>query len=122
MFRPLYCDTRISKIISIRFFQGSSIPRSIRTNWATGKPAAPGSNSSNNDGHEFHGAPKNHHGGGGGGNHPGGKMLNYDDVFGQASSGNFTVYCGGISDSNEDTIRAAFSPYGRIMEILDRPR
>ena len=44
-------------------------------------------------------------------------MLNYDDVFGQASSGNFTVYCGGISDSNEDTIRAAFSPYGRIMEI-----
>ena len=91
--------------------------RSIRTNWATRKPAAPGSNSSNNDGHEFHGAPKNHHGGGGGGNHPGGKMLNYDDVFGQASSGNFTVYCGGISDSNEDTIRAAFSPYGRIMEI-----
>merc|ERR1712113_1103452 len=24
---------------------------------------------------------------------------------------------GGISDSNEDTIRAAFSPYGRIMEV-----
>jgi nucleolysin TIA-1/TIAR len=91
--------------------------RSIRTNWATRKPAAPGSNSSNNDGQEFHGAPKNHHGGSGGGNHPGGKMLNYDDVFGQASPGNFTVYCGGISDSNEDTIRAAFSPYGRIMEI-----
>jgi len=90
--------------------------RSIRTNWATRKPAAPGSNSSNNEGQEFHGAPKNHHGGGGGGN-PGGKMLNYDDVFGQASPGNFTVYCGGISDSNEDTIRAAFSPYGRIMEI-----
>merc|ERR1711936_877930 len=91
--------------------------RSIRTNWATRKPAAPGSSSSNNDGHEFHGAPKNHHGGGGGGNHPGGKMLNYDDVFGTAGANNFTVYCGGISDSNEDTIRAAFSPYGRIMEI-----
>ena len=44
-------------------------------------------------------------------------MLNYDDVFGQASPANFTVYCGGISDSNEDRIRAAFSPYGRIMEI-----
>jgi len=87
--------------------------RSIRTNWATRKPPAPGSNSSNNDGHESYGGGKpggNHHGGGG-------KMLNYDDVFGQASANNFTVYCGGISDSNEDTIRAAFSPYGRIMEI-----
>ena len=30
---------------------------------------------------------------------------------------NFTVYCGGISDSDENTIRAAFSPYGRILEI-----
>jgi len=89
--------------------------RSIRTNWATRKPAAPGSNSSNNDGsgHEFHNSGR----GGGGGGSGGGKMLNYDDVFGQASAANFTVYCGGISDSNEDTIRAAFSPYGRIMEI-----
>jgi len=93
--------------------------RSIRTNWATRKPAAPGSNASNNEGgggHEFHGA-KSNSGGGGGGGGPGGKMLNYDDVFGQASPANFTVYCGGISDSNEDRIRAAFSPYGRIMEI-----
>ena len=30
---------------------------------------------------------------------------------------NFTVYCGGITDSDENTIRAAFSPYGRILEI-----
>jgi len=89
--------------------------RSIRTNWATRKPAAPGSNSSNNDGsgHEFHNAGR----GGGAGGGGGGKMLNYDDVFSTASANNFTVYCGGISDSNEDTIRAAFSPYGRIMEI-----
>lgn len=44
-------------------------------------------------------------------------MLNYEEVFQQASAMNFTVYCGGISDSDENTIRAAFSPYGRIMEI-----
>jgi len=92
--------------------------RSIRTNWATRKPAAPGSNSSNNDGtgHEFHNAGGGGGGGGRGGG-GGGKMLNYDDTFASASAANFTVYCGGISDSNEDTIRAAFSPYGRIMEI-----
>merc|ERR1712083_1011687 len=59
--------------------------RSIRTNWATRKPPAPGSNSSNNDGsgHEFHNS--GNRGGGAGG----GKTLNYDDVFGQASGGNF---------------------------------
>lgn len=51
---------------------------------------------------------------GGGGS---GKTLNYEDVFQQSSPMNFTVYCGGISDSDENTIRAAFSPYGRIMEI-----
>lgn len=104
--------------------------RSIRTNWATRKPAAPGSNASNHDGPDFSsgGGPGGHHhshenrkpggnnssGGGGGGS---GKMLNYDEVFSQASAMNFTVYCGGVSDSDENTIRAAFSPYGRIMEI-----
>ena len=59
------------------------------------------------------GGPPQGHPGGGGPN----KMLNYDEVFGNASAMNFTVYCGGISDSDENTIRAAFSPYGRIMEI-----
>jgi hypothetical protein len=59
------------------------------------------------------GGPGGHvHGGGGGG-----KMLNYDDVLSQASAVNFTVYCGGVADSDENTIRAAFAPYGRIMEI-----
>ena len=38
-------------------------------------------------------------------------------MFGQASSQNFTVYCGGVTNSDENTIRAAFTPYGRIMEI-----
>lgn len=42
---------------------------------------------------------------GGGGS---GKTLNYEDVFQQSSPMNFTVYCGGISDSDENTIRAAF--------------
>jgi len=100
--------------------------RSIRTNWATRKPAAPGSNTSNSDGNDSFAAKPGHHGGGGGGagghgsgsgGSSSGKLLNYDEVFGQASPMNFTVYCGGITDSDENTIRAAFSPYGRIMEI-----
>jgi nucleolysin TIA-1/TIAR len=56
-----------------------------------------------------------------GGGHPGGnsggKNLNYDEVFGLASAMNFTVYCGGVMNSDENTIRAAFTPYGRILEI-----
>jgi len=92
--------------------------RSIRTNWATRKPAAPGS-TSNDDGYAKAtpqgGGGSSHSGGGSGGG--GAKLLNYDDVFGQASSQNFTVYCGGVTNSDENTIRAAFTPYGRIMEI-----
>jgi len=103
--------------------------RSIRTNWATRKPPAPGSNTSNNDGHHDFGGGNGKPMGGGGHHHRGGadpsmggpgsgnKILNYEDMFQQASANNFTVYCGGISDSDENTIRAAFSPYGRIMEI-----
>ena len=96
--------------------------RSIRTNWATRKPAAPGSTSNEDSGY----AKAPHHlsgsGNGGGGHHPGsgnsgGKNLNYDEVFGLASAMNFTVYCGGVMNSDENTIRAAFTPYGRILEI-----
>ena len=52
--------------------------------------------------------------------HPELERTLYDkfmEVFQQASAMNFTVYCGGVSDSDENTIRAAFSPYGRILEI-----
>merc|ERR1712062_858354 len=44
----------------------------------------------------------------------------YMEVYQQASDMNFTVYCGGIPNSSnvdESTIRDAFSPYGRILEI-----
>ena len=91
--------------------------RSIRTNWATRKPAAPGGNEA-----DFGGGGSGKPGGGnpGGGAPPmnsSNKLLNYDEVFQSASAVNFTVYCGGIANSDENTIRAAFTPYGRIMEI-----
>ena len=38
-------------------------------------------------------------------------------MFNRSSATNFTVYCGGISDSDENSIRRVFSQYGRIMEI-----
>lgn len=88
--------------------------RSIRTNWATRKPAAPGGGNGEPDfsAKAGSGGPPM-----GGGNNSGNKMLNYDEVFQSASAINFTVYCGGITNSDENTIRAAFTPYGRIMEI-----
>lgn len=70
--------------------------RSIRTNWATRKPPAP------HNGYASMG-DKN--------------KLDYDDMFNRSSSTNFTVYCGGINDGDEDSIRRVFSQYGRIMEI-----
>jgi len=70
--------------------------RSIRTNWATRKPPAPHNGFSSM-------GDKN--------------KLDYDDMFNRSSATNFTVYCGGISDSDENSIRRVFSQYGRIMEI-----
>ena len=70
--------------------------RSIRTNWATRKPPAP------HNGYAAIG-DKN--------------KLEYDDMFNRSSATNFTVYCGGISDSDEESIRRVFCQYGRIMEI-----
>jgi len=95
--------------------------RSIRTNWATRKPASLSSNSNESGGpggvsDSFKPNQTSHHGGHGSGGSSG-KSLNYEEVFQQASAMNFTVYCGGVSDSDENTIRAAFSPYGRILEI-----
>ena len=69
--------------------------RSIRTNWATRKPPPPNGYVPVND--------KN--------------KMNYDEMFNRASGTNFTVYCGGISESDENSLRRAFSPFGRIMEI-----
>jgi len=70
--------------------------RTIRTNWATRKPPPP------HNGYASMG-DKN--------------KLDYDDMFNRSSATNFTVYCGGINDSDEDSIRRVFSQYGRIMEI-----
>ena len=70
--------------------------RSIRTNWATRKPPAP------HNGYVPMG-DKN--------------KLDYEDMFNRSSGTNFTVYCGGISESDENSIRRVFSQYGRIMEI-----
>ena len=94
--------------------------RSIRTNWATRKPPAP---YSSGDGGRAHN-PSN---GGGPPNSinksptSGGsgmiKPLNYEEMFRQASASNFTVYCGGVTECDENTLRRAFSTYGRILEI-----
>ena len=103
---PISVNTRNNFFLSFR---------SIRTNWATRKPAAPGGNEA-----DFSGGSGKPGGGGGPGGPPmnsSSKLLNYDEVFQSASSVNFTVYCGGITNSDENTIRAAFTPYGRIMEI-----
>ena len=46
------------------------------------------------------------------------KALNYDEVMGQSSPTNCTVYCGGIAQGlTEDLIRKTFSSYGTIQEI-----
>jgi len=70
--------------------------RSIRTNWATRKP------------------PSVTGGGGGGG---GGRSLEYDEVFNQSSPTNCTVYVGGCTSGDENALRRAFNPFGRIMEV-----
>merc|ERR1719290_27317 len=70
--------------------------RSIRTNWATRKP------------------PSVTGGGGGGGM---GRPLDYDEVFQQSSSSNCTVYVGGVTTGDENALRRAFSPFGRILEV-----
>ncbi|XP_059088909.1 nucleolysin TIAR-like [Tigriopus californicus] len=70
--------------------------RAIRTNWAERKPPPPTHKPQEER------APK---------------ALKYDEVFQQASEVNCTVYCGGITNADELTIRRAFSPFGRILEI-----
>nr|XP_040565401.1 nucleolysin TIA-1-like [Lepeophtheirus salmonis] len=68
--------------------------RAIRTNWAARKPPAPYSKDTSNV-----------------------NKLNFEDVYRQASPRNFTVYCGGLINSDENIIRQTFSPFGRILEI-----
>jgi len=70
--------------------------RSIRTNWATRKPPSVT-------------------GGGGGG--VTGKALEYEEVFNQSSGTNCTVYAGGCTSGDENALRRAFNPFGRIMEV-----
>lgn len=84
--------------------------RSIRTNWATRKPPAPGGGGGGgfqrgDRGDASDGRPSSKH------------KLTYDEVFGRSSSSNCTVYCGGVADSDENTLRREFSTFGRIMEI-----
>jgi len=71
--------------------------RSIRTNWATRKP------------------PSVTGGGGGGGGL--GRPLDYDEMFNQSSPSNCTVYVGGVTTGDENALRRAFNPFGRIMEV-----
>ncbi|XP_052228861.1 nucleolysin TIAR-like isoform X6 [Dreissena polymorpha] len=67
--------------------------RPIRTNWATRKPPAPPTKENI-------------------------KQLNFDEVMGQSSPTNCTVYCGGILQGlTEDLIRKTFISYGTIQEI-----
>lgn len=73
--------------------------KTIRTNWASGKGSSGGSSSIATS-------------------KPSRPMLNYDDVYNQASSTNTTVYCGGVqSGLTEDILRQAFSEYGTVMDI-----
>ena len=84
--------------------------RSIRTNWATRKPPAPYTSSAEGKSNGGPPAIKS----------PSSgiiKPLNYEEMFRQASPSNCTVYCGGVTDCDENTLRRAFSTYGRILEI-----
>ncbi len=86
--------------------------RSIRTNWATRKPPGPYSSETYNS---SSGAPQKRS------RSPtsGGaiKPLDYDEMFNQATASNTTVFCGGVGESDENTLRRTFSPFGRIVEI-----
>ncbi|KAM9393404.1 cytotoxic granule associated RNA binding protein TIA1-like isoform 2-T2 [Pholidichthys leucotaenia] len=69
--------------------------RQIRTNWATRKPPAPKTSHENNS-----------------------KHLSFEDVMGQSSPSNCTVYCGGVGTGlTEQLMRQTFSPFGQIMEV-----
>lgn len=46
------------------------------------------------------------------------KPLSYDEVFGQSSSTNCTVYCGNLAQgTTEEALQKTFAPYGQIQEI-----
>lgn len=48
----------------------------------------------------------------------GSKPLAYDEVFGQSSSTNCTVYCGNLAQgTTEEALQKIFGPYGQIQEI-----
>lgn len=77
--------------------------RSIRTNWATRKPPPPsGGHFSNGGGDRLERKPH---------------KMNYEEVFNRSSPSNCTVYCGGVIESDEATIRREFNTFGRIMEV-----
>jgi len=67
--------------------------RPIRTNWATRKPPAPVVKENT-------------------------KPLVYEEVFGQSSPTNCTVYCGGVTTNlSEELMRKSFTQYGTIQEV-----
>eukprot|EP00096_Caligus_rogercresseyi_P009030 TRINITY_DN2994_c0_g1_i1.p1 TRINITY_DN2994_c0_g1~~TRINITY_DN2994_c0_g1_i1.p1 ORF type:complete len:403 (+),score=114.85 TRINITY_DN2994_c0_g1_i1:94-1209(+) len=76
--------------------------RAIRTNWAARKPPSAFPKDGSNP----------HHISGGGNS-----KLNFDEVYRSASNRNYTVYVGGLLNSDENNIRGLFSPFGRILEI-----
>jgi nucleolysin TIA-1/TIAR len=44
--------------------------------------------------------------------------MSYEEVFGQSSSTNCTVYCGNLAQgSTEEALQKIFGPYGQIQEI-----
>lgn len=44
--------------------------------------------------------------------------MSYEEVFGQSSSTNCTVYCGNLAQgSTEEALQKIFAPYGQIQEI-----
>jgi len=84
--------------------------RAIRTNWATRKPGMPGPSYGMREGNE---------GGGGGGGNPNKRgNLTYDEILGQASPTNCTVYVGGVGgNTSDEDLRQVFMKYGNVVEV-----
>jgi len=85
--------------------------RTIRTNWATRKPADNANEDPRGGGGPGYGS---HHGGGGGGRY----RPSYEEILNQAGPDNTSVYIGNIpQNATDDDVRAVFKRFGTIVDI-----
>lgn len=100
---------------AISFMNGQWLgSRAIRTNWATRKPPTARTNGDGQNGMQ------NSNSNVSAGPHlPGnGKQLCFEEVYGQTSTTNCTVYCGGLTHGlSEELIQKSFYQFGPIQEI-----